>query len=207
MSRLKSNYKVYNGKKIKGLLKNSRVVILAILFTFGMIIGAMCTETNIINELSIHIKSYMATKSGQGILELFCNSMFSNIVFMALTVFLAFSIIGYPLIIWIPFLKGLGLGVVCGFMYVNYKLSGFGYSVLTIIPGATMSTFALVSACNYSCEYSKNAYLKSVIGKGQFEKDESKIFLIRQFFLLVICALSSMIDSVLSFAFLRFFEF
>ncbi len=207
MSRSKSNYKVYNGKKIKELFKNSRVFMLTLLFAIGIIIGAMCTETNIIKELNIHIKSYMITKAGQGILELFCNSMISNIVFMGLTVFLAFSLIGYPLIIWIPFLKGLGLGVVCGFMYVNYKLSGFGYSILTIIPGATMSTFALISACNYSCEYSKNAYLKSVIGKGQFEKDETKIFITRQIILSIICAFSSMIDSILSFAFLRLFEF
>lgn len=209
MSRSKSNYKVYNGKKLKEFFQNSRILVLTVLFIIGIILGALFIKMNndIYKELEKYVESYMYVKTGQGIWEIFCNSMLSNITFLASSLFLAFSLIGYPIIIWVPFLRGLGFGAVCGFLYLNYKLSGFGYSILTILPGATLSSFALISVCNFGCEYSKNAFLKSVSGKGVFEKGETKILLVRHFVLSVICLFSSLFDAVLSYAFLRFFEF
>ncbi len=208
MSRSKLNYKVYNGKSIKIMFENSRIYILAIIFSAGIFIGALSINSGsvIIDKISNIIDSYTILKAGQGITENFLNSFASNFLFIAVNLFFAFSLIGYPFIFWIPFLKGLGIGSVCGFLYSVYKLIGLGYSLFTVIPGALVSTFALLSACNNSCEYSKNAYLKAVIGKGQFEKGETKIFLIRQLIFMGICAISSFIDAIFSFIFLRFFE-
>ncbi len=208
MSRSKLNYKVYNGKTLKKFLENTRIYVLAIMFSSGIIIGALCLKNNIIifNNLKTYFENYMILKSGQGISEIFLNSMTSNLLFISINIFLSFSLIGYPLIIWIPFLKGLGIGSVCGYLYTTYKLIGFGYCVLTVFPGAIVSTFALISSCSNGCEYSKNAYLKSIVGKGQFENGETKIFIIRQVIFICICAASSIIDALFSFIFLRFFE-
>lgn len=208
MSRSKLNYKVYNGKNIKKLFENSRIYFLAFIFSIGIIVGAVCINSDsiIFEKTSNIINSYTLMKAGQGISENFLNSLSSNLTFILSAVFLGFSLIGYPFIFWIPFLKGLGIGSACGYLYSAYKLSGLGYSLLTLFPGAVAATFALICACNNSCEYSKNAYLKSVLGKGQFEKGETKIFIIRQFVYTAICIVSSLIDGVFSFAFSRFFE-
>ena len=208
MSRSKINYKVYSGKNFKNIFKDSKILILTLIFSAGIITGAVILnyESEIIKNLSDYINYNISVKSGQGISDIFFNSLFSNCIFLFLNIFLAFSLIGYPLIIWIPFLKGLGLGAVFGYLYSLYGLSGFGYSVLTIFPGATVSTFALVTACNISCDYSKNAYSKAIIGKGQFEKGETKYYLIKQFVYISICIVSSLIDTLFSMIFLRFFE-
>ena len=114
--------------------------------------------------------------------------------------------IGYPFLVWLPCIKGIGLGAFAGYLYSAYKLSGLGYWILTVFPGAIVSSVALIIACNDSCDYSKNAFMKSLRGRGQFEKDETKIFLVRQLILIGICVISSFIDSVFTFAFSGFFE-
>lgn len=204
MSRSKLNYKVYNGKNIKVLFEHKRTLILSLLFSAGIIIGAfMLNKESLVTD---NICEYIFEKTEQGISDIFINSLLTNGVFFVLEIFLSFSLIGYPLIIWIPFLKGLGLGVVIGYLYSGYGFSGFGYSVLTLLPGAVASTYALIISCNLSCVYSENAFLKAIIGKGQFEKGETKYFLLKQLVYICLCVVSSLIDAVFSNVFLRFFE-
>lgn len=202
------NYKVYNGKAIKKMFENSRIYLLTVLFAAGLVIGAISINTDsvIIDKLTNLIDSYKILRSGQGITENFCNSLSISGLFIASNVFMGFSLIGYPFIMWLPFLRGMGIGTVCGYLYSVYKFSGLGYSLLIIYPGAVVSTFAFIFACNDSCEYSKNAYLKSITGRGHFEKDETKIYLIRQMIFLGITAVSAIIDALVSAGFSRFFE-
>ncbi len=204
----RSKYKVYNGKGIKNFLKNSRIYMLTIFFSVGIIIGAASIHSDslITEKLRNIIDSYTLLKAGQGVTENFCNSLTVNSVFAVLNLFLGFSLVGYTLIIWLPFLQGMGIGTVCGYLYSAHRLSGLAYSLLIIYPGAVVSTFAFIMACNESCEYSKNAYSKAVLGRGQFEKNETQIFLVRQVIFLGIGALSALIDALLSAGFSSFFE-
>ncbi|MBQ8016029.1 MAG: stage II sporulation protein M [Clostridia bacterium] len=208
MSKSKFNYKVYNGKSIKKLLQNSRIYLLTSLFAAGIIIGAISIHKDslIIEKLTSLIDSYAILKAGQGITANFCNSLTVNAIFAAFNLFLGFSLIGYPLIIWLPFLRGLGIGGVCGYLYSTYRLTGLAYSLLIIYPGAIVSTFAFMLACNDSCEYSKNAYLKSISGRGQFEKNETKVFIIREALFFAVSGVSAIIDALFSAGFSRFFD-
>lgn len=209
MSRSKLNYRIYNGKSIKKLFENSRTILLGIMFSAGILFGAMSVNSGsiIAENAGKFAETYILNKSGQGITDNFFNSLISNLVFMVSNLFLSFSLVGYPLLFSVPYLKGLGTGILCGYLYSVYGFSGFGYCALTIIPGTIVSTYALITACYNGCEYSKNAFLKSICGKGQFEKGETKIFLIRQIIFSGICVISSFIDAVFSYAFLRFFDF
>lgn len=208
MKKSKYNYRVYNGKIIKKMFENSRIYFMSVIFAVGLIIGAATLSSSSDYQGGIWglIESYTVLKSEQGILSNFCNSFVASIIFVAANMFLAFSLIGYPFIILLPFLRGMGIGIVSGFLYSVYKLTGLGYSLLVIYPGAVVSTFAILLACNDSCEYSKNAYLKAIQGRGQFEKNETKVYLIRQLIFLGICAASSFIDAMFSKIFSSFFE-
>ncbi|MDD7194784.1 MAG: stage II sporulation protein M [Clostridiaceae bacterium] len=208
MSRSKYNYRVYNGKVIKKALENSRIYFLTSFFSIGIIIGATAINNDfeVTEKLSAVIDSFIVLRSGQGILHNFCNSLTINSLFIASNLFFGFSLIGYPFIMWLPFLRGMGIGMVSGYLYSVYKLTGLGYSVLIIYPGAVVATFSFILACNASCEYSKNAYAKAVRGRGQFEKDETGVFVMKQLVLLGISAVSALIDAMTAAAFSRFFE-
>ncbi|MEE1010471.1 MAG: stage II sporulation protein M [Acutalibacteraceae bacterium] len=208
MNRFKYNYKVYNGKALKGIIENSKVYFLAFLFVGGVIIGAIsCSnESEISNKIAETIKTFIFSKNNNSFFDITIDSFISNIMLIIINIFLAFSLIGYPFLVWLPCIKGIGLGAFAGYLYSAYKLSGLGYWILTVFPGAIVSSVALIIACNDSCDYSKNAFMKSLRGRGQFEKDETKIFLVRQLILIGICVISSFIDSVFTFAFSGFFE-
>ena len=84
---------------------------------------------------------------------------------------------------------------------------GLGYSLLMIYPSAVICMVAMIIIFNESCDYSRNAYLKAITGKGHFEKDETKLFLIRQFIFSIIVVVSSMIDALSVELFSGFFLF
>ncbi len=208
MKKSKYNYRIYNGKSIKKILENSRIYFMTAFFAVGIIIGAasLNNESILFEKISQIIESYTLLKADQGILMNFCDSLTVSAVFVFINLFLGFSMIGYPLLLFLPFLRGLGIGLVCGYLYSAFKLTGLGYSILVIYPGAIVSTFALFMACNDSCEYSKNAYLKAIRGRGQFEKNETKVYLLRQLVFFGILAASSLLDALFSKIFSGFFE-
>lgn len=209
MSRSNYKYRVYNGKVIKDILKNSKNYFLAFLFILGILFGALFIKQG--NEKTFEgieeiVTAYIQAKTGQGMLQIFLSSAFVNVFFTLINIFLGFSLIGYPLIIWLPFLRGLGLGVFSGYMYSFYKIAGLGYCAFLIYPGAVISAFAFILACCDSGDYSKNAYEKSIRAKGQFEKDETKIYLFRQLIYFAVCLCSSLIEALFTAGFSRLFE-
>ncbi len=198
MGKSKYNYKVYNGKVFKEMIENSRVFLLVALFSVGIIIGASAIKNNseMIEKIKIIISNFAMQRAGQGISDNFFNSMLVNMLFVSISVFLAFSIIGYPLIMLLPFIKGAAIGAVSGYLYIEYKFMGLGYSLLMIYPSAVICMVAMIIIFNESCDYSRNAYLKAIPGKGHYEKDETKLFLIRQFIFSLIVVVSSLIDAL-----------
>lgn len=209
MGKSKLKYKVYDGKAIKEMLENSRLIILVLLFAAGIIAGAIIIKKDfeLISKTEELLAEYTLKRAGQGMLQNFKYSLLTNIIFIIFAVFLSFSLIGYPLIMIVPFLKGMGIGVVSGYLYSIYKFMGLGYSLLMIYPGAIFSVFGLLIICNDCCEYSKNAYNKSVLGRGHFEKNESKYFLLRQLFFVAITAIGALIDGASSALFSGLFNF
>lgn len=204
----KSKYKVYNGKSFKKIIENFGIFTLITMFIVGIIIGAATIKSNseINDKISILFNNYSSLRVEQGILKNFLNSLAVNGLFIIFNVFFGFSLIGYPFVTLIPLIKGLGLGTICGYLYSTYKLTGLGYSITMIYPGAILSSLAIILACNDSCRYSKNAYLKAIKGAGQFEKDETQLFITRQLIFLGMCIPSSGIDALFCELFSRFFE-
>mgnify|MGYP003289293490 CR=1 FL=1 len=209
MSRSNYKYRVYNGKIIKDILKNSKIYLLVLLFTAGILIGSLFVSSSTglsISNLNNIISAYVRAKTEQGILQNFIMSASVNMVLSVLSVFLGFSLIGYPFVAWLPFLKGMGVGAFSGYMYLNYKMTGLAYCVILIYPGAIVSALAYILSCCDSFEYSKNAYDKSIRAKGQFERDETRIFLFRQFIYILVCLCSSFIESLFSAVFSGLFN-
>ena len=206
----KFRYKVYNGRLIKERFENSRIYMLAVMFVAGILIGAISiknTDSAIINELCTIVDGYKSMRQNIGFISNLTSSLSVSLSFCLFSVFLGFSLIGYPFLLWVPLARGLAIGTVCGYLYSAYKLSGLGFAVLTLYPGAIISVTALIISCNESCTYSKNAYQKAIGSKGQFERGETKLFLLRQTICLAACAFSSLIDATVAKAFSNIFTF
>ncbi|MBR2869232.1 MAG: stage II sporulation protein M [Clostridia bacterium] len=208
MRKSEYKYKVYNGKVIKDIIKDSRIIILILLIAVGIIIGATVIKNNneIVDKVKYIISSYAMSRAGRGSAENFLNSLLVNLLFTGLSVFLSFSLIGYPFIMLLPFLRGVAIGTVTGYLYAEYGFMGLGYSLLMIYPSAILTMTALTVIFNESCIYSHNAYLKAIAGKGQYEKNETRIFLAKQLIFTGIAAIGSAIDALSVALFSGFFH-
>lgn len=209
MGKSKLKYKVYDGKAIKEMFENSRLFLLVLLFAAGILAGAISIkkDVNLIDKTEDLIMTFAMQKAGQGILQNFKYSIFTNLLFISTSIFLGFSLIGYPLILMLPFLRGLAMGAVGGYLYSTFKFMGLGYSLLMIYPGAIFSVISLLIICNDCCEYSKNAYSKSILGRGHFEKNETKYFILRQLIFIGLTAIGAVTDGVCTALFSGFFNF
>ena len=209
MGKSEFRYKVYDGKAIKEIFENSRLIVLVLLFAGGIVAGSLVVKKDVglIAETEELLMDYAMKKAGQGVFQNFKCSFLTNIVFISVTVFSAFSLIGYPLILIVPFFKGLGMGLVSGYLYSAYKFMGLGYTLLMIYPGAIFSVIGLLIICNDCCEYSKNAYNKAILGRGHFEKNETKYFMLRQLVFITLSVIGAIIDGLCTELFSGFFNF
>lgn len=201
-------YKVYDGKILKEMLENSRVFILLLLFAGGVTVGALSLrkDNQILAQIQALVSTFVFNRAGQGALRVFIESLFVNISFSLTAVFFAFSVIGYPFIMLLPFARGLALGVVSGYLYSAYRFTGLGYCLITVYPGAIISVALLLLIFNESCEYSKNVYFKSILGRGQFEKNETRYFLLRILIFATASSLGALADAAGVTLFSRFFN-
>ncbi len=201
MSKLK--YKVYNGKKIKGLIRESDDILFLLLFISGIIIGAYSSgKAETIKDIAIQ---YLNFRKSIGFSEQFLKSVLVNVIFIAVSFFLGFSLIGSPMIYCLLFVRGMGTGAICGFLYSEYGFSGIGYAALTFFPSIVISVYSLMMSCKISSAYSYNAFAKAIRGRGQYENAETKLFVFRQLICMIIAVFSSVIDSLFAMLFSRFF--
>lgn len=198
-------YKVYNGKELKNFFSESKEYFLLLFFIAGILIGSFSVKQES-SELMMIIENYKVMKSAQGFTRGFLNSFGINGIFIAISVFLGFSLIGSPLIYILMIFRGAAAGAFCGYIYSAYRLSGVGYSMVMIYPSLLIAVFALVLSCRDSSEYSVNAYLKSVRGKGQYEKEETRIFLVRQLIYIGITAIAALLETSVNILFSGIFS-
>ncbi len=208
MGKSEYKYKVYDGKIIKEMLENSRVFVLLLLFAGGITVGAISLrkDSQLIAQIQSIVSSFALQRSEQGGVQIFLSSMMTNVIFVLSAVLFSFSIIGYPFILMLPFARGLAVGAVGGYLYTAYRFTGLGYCILMIYPGAILSVAMLLLVFNECCEYSKNVYSKSILGRGQFEKNETRYFLVRILIFTAISASGALADAAGATLFSRFFN-
>lgn len=118
------------------------------------------------------------------------------------------SMMGQGIIPCINYLIGYFMGSVSAYLYTTYSLKGVAFNLLLIIPSGfifiLLSFFAAKSAMEYSINLSKLATKKAPVPGGIIQfKNYARLFLI----LIIISAVSSIIETLIIKLFLGFFNF
>lgn len=205
-----NRYQIMSGKVLGELVRRYRAVIMLAILVSGLLCGALIIRNGtgaVIERLTILIDSYKSVRIEQGIVANFCNSLLSGMLFLICSVFLGFSAIGTPLLIFLPFIRGTGLGMICGYMYSTYKLTGLGYCLLLIYPGAAVALVAFFLACSESYQMSKNIFSTCIrTPKGQHQY-EIKQFFQKQSVYAAVTAGAALLDALMTVLFSSFFTF
>lgn len=200
-------YQVYNGKALREALQRAKICLLLLPLLLGLLCGAWSIRHLSAGQLETlaGIARRTAALHGGSWSAIMKQSLLLHCGLLAATVFLGFSLIGRPLLLLLPFSYGVGLGMLSGYFYAADRLAGIGYCLVILYPAALVAGAALLLACRDSWKYSANAYAKAIRGRGEVAQDETKYFLIRQLFYLLLCGGSAVIDAVFGKLFSGFF--
>lgn len=132
----------------------SYIVYICVYFA-GLIIGSLLYKniyTRINNELFEGVFNYQA----DDFLETFFSKLSIYLSVYLITVLIGLCVIGYPIVCSVPFLCGIEIALKLSYFYNLYNFKGFGYSLLIIIPEASMFILVLIYAIKSAGDMSKN---------------------------------------------------
>ncbi|MBQ8209699.1 MAG: stage II sporulation protein M [Clostridia bacterium] len=139
------------------MIKN--MIITVALFAAGVIIGAGIMGKGSSNVFLSDFKSvftiFINKRTDLKFYEIFFNSFIINFVFIAAVFCAGLSCIGLPVVISAPVIKGIGYGMLSGYLLTEYSMNGVGYYLLTILPSGVMFMAILLLASSSAWILSK----------------------------------------------------
>lgn len=207
--RRKSLY--YSKNRVSQFPIRCEILMFSILLLSGLLIGVLVAKNgneSILDQVSRMFDSFYSVRENQSIGASVINSLKVSCAFWLINVLFGLCIIGIPFVTVIPVIRGLGIGLVTGYIYSIYGIKGIGYCFLIIFPGALISFIALIYAVSDSFKmslYTLSSCVNSGAPKGGAEK--IKIFAVRQIFYLMLFAVSAFIDGIVNKLFAGVFNF
>ena len=141
------------------------------------------------------------------------NSLLSNaigyfggdLLFLAASYLLGLCAGGLPFLLLLPVLRGLGIGVTSGWLYMTYGPTGVGYSLLVLYPATVISVLIMLAGCKESMLMSSDMLLML---NGKLERAESslRLYTTRYFVLVLTSVLAAALDAACFSVFSGVFE-
>ncbi len=193
------------------ILSGWKLILLTAFFTAGMAFGAVLVKSSADHEwlekLLDLLQEYSLLRSTQSLFATICNSMLANMLYLAGAFAAGLCAIGLPLLMLLPFIRGLGLGAVFGYLYSAQSLAGVGYCLLILLPGAILSTATLLIGCREGITMSFDVFTV-MNGKKILDHSHSlRLYCVRFGILLVLLLCASLADALFAKAFSGFFHF
>lgn len=202
---------LYPKSKVANISIPKEILIFSLLLIIGILFGAFIAKRGndtVLLQVKNMFNTFYSTRENQGIMTSVLNSVKVSGCFWLANLILGFCIIGFPFTAMMPTIRGLGVGLVTGYIYSIYGLQGVGYCFLVIFPGALISFIALIYAVSDSFKMSLctlSACLNTGTQKGG--ADRIKIFMIRQIFYLILFIIAAFVDGITNNLFAGIFNF
>lgn len=147
--------------------KNLSFFALLLLFLVGMIYGVLMLKGgDTFGWMQLYTGEYFSALGERTLLQSFFTSFSSVFFYLLASYLLGFCAIGQPVLLLLPFFRGLGLGAFMGYLYVSYGFSGVGYCFLVLLPAAVIALLAILIACRESLRLSAMLFSNFVLGRG-----------------------------------------
>ncbi len=169
------------------------------IYPFLFYLAGLLTVTLLFTKFSDNFNDFMKNcfvVDNENLTKLLFNYFSLYFTVFSLTVFLGLCMIGYPIINIIPLIYGFSIGCKICFYYVNYGFNGVAYSLLLIIPEASVFFITLIFTVKNSSLLSKQIYLLTVKKSDMTEELSFKSYLINYVKYAVYVALTATVNSL-----------
>ena len=187
----------------KSIKAKNIYLFLLLIFIIGVIFGSLFitiindTDKNtVLNQITNFFNEMKSNKIDY--LDIFKNSVISNLIYITFIWFLGISIIGIPIIIIMLFIKGFMIGFSITSIIANYKFLGILGSLSYIFPHIILSIIVILLISYHALKLSINL-LKSVINKKNINFNE----IINRYSMIMLISVIGMIIISLTEAFIN----
>lgn len=193
---------------VMAINQNNTLILITFSFLFGLMIGVLTfkLKNTVEGFYSGEFKNFTAGLQG-GFWSILINSIMDILPFTAAVLLSGTCMIGSVLTPVIIAVRGATLGMIMGYVYVNYSLTGIVFNVLIIIPPALVSTLALILSGREAFSFSLLlARLITPKSKSELLYNDFKLYCMRQLIVLGFFFVSVILQAVMALAFYSFFD-
>lgn len=171
----------------------------SLLLLTGVFLLGVCIGTAVLasggssfpaDRLDAALEDYVSARTNFG--TTFMNTFLSGMLFVTACFLLGTSIISQPLLVLVPFLKGVGHGAVMALLYSRGDGGGVLISLVVILPAAAVTSLAVILAAREAIGMSCRLLATALGGSGCAES--IKIYLARFLVLTLMTAAAAGID-------------
>ena len=180
--------------------RNNALIALGTLFVLGVILGVL-VYNNAGDETLLLVERMqndtIAARLEGGLGDNFAAALSSAAVFLGILFISGFCAIAQPAIVLMPFIRGLGFGIMSASLYMHHGTSALAFVGVLILPGMLISTMALLICAVQALKLS-GTFFSSVLCKPKNEESYSvKLYLMRFILCAGICVLAAFLEAVL----------
>ena len=201
------------GKSKKGslkklLLKNRLLVFLSLCLLLGVFCGSILmkvADENTLKLINILFSRDIQERAAKSNLDFFITSLSSTFLFLVLSFFMGLSLYGFVFVPFVPFLRGICIGMSEVYLYSSHGIKGLCFHSLIFLPGIFVSSFAILFATQEA------ARMSSKLSTLTFSKDNLNLALeLRRYFLrsgciAILIVTSAIVDLLANLIFTKFF--
>lgn len=184
--------------------KNYNNIVLTTLLIFGIIIGALIIAKNS-SEFNSSIQTlydnFVKSIKNKSFISTFCDTFFTSIIYVFLFFIMGTNALGVPFVYFLTCIKGIGNGIISGYLYMTFGLQGVGFSTLVLFPYALSSSIIIIIMGNSSIKMSRSIF-SGLSGKYAVSNEITiKKYCVNFLFYTAFFTISSLIDAVFKVSF------
>lgn len=213
MEKIKKLNKLSKLSKLKTFItQNKLLVFLSLVLLFGVFLGSNIEEfikNQTLDDITSMFLNNFKNRVSQPIFYVFISSLSSIFLFILVSFFMGLSIWGFLFVPFVPFFRGLSIGLVQNYLYSQYGLKGLLFQLIVLFPGIFISSIAILLMSKESMLISQ-AFSNILIFRSNSKhekKSDLKTYIVKVGIVLSISLGSVIVDIILNFFFLRFFSF
>lgn len=156
-----SQIKWKNKNILQTIEKNYNIIILTTLIGFGIIIGSILisrTSSEFNNSIDNLYNNFVASIKEKSFISTFFDTFFTSMVYIFLFFIMGTNALGVPFVYFLACIKGIGNGIISGYLYMTFGLQGVGFSTLVLFPYALFSSIIIILMGNSSLKMSKTIF-------------------------------------------------
>lgn len=153
-------------------------------------------------------KENFSAVSENSYLLTFSSSLLSIFIYIIAILLLSLSLWGGMIVPILPLLRGIGVGIAAGCLYLSYGIKGILFYILVLLPGAFLSSIILIIYTKRSMIFT-NKLRSKFFPNSSLDKlwPDFRLYIKQTGLTFVYSMIVASMDALLNFFLLRFFNF